>query len=141
MEYLLNNIFIRIIVSIFIGIPISALALVTGLHGLVLGYAGIVNIELWLILIGIITITGFIGLAGAWLRLFESTTSMTEPYRHKTRIMLFLGLISSSALSVWSILLDGLSLISFLLMSLAMGGLLFILATPKSSNKSVKQTV
>ncbi len=135
MEYILNNIFVRIIIGILVGLPITAAALIGGAHGLVLGYAGIVNAKIGLFLFGVLTITGFIGISGAWRRLLEPTNSMTEKYKNKTRSMLFYGLTTSTALSIWAVYSEGLTVISLPLVILTLGSILFIMATPKSSNR------
>ena len=137
MENILNNIFVRIIAGLIVGIPLSALVLVTGAHGLLIGYAGVINSEFWLILVGIITITGIIGIIGAWRRLIDSTYSMSVPYNNKTRTMLFFGVFTSVALTVWTIVIDGVSEIASLLIILSIGGVIFIIATPKSSNNTL----
>ena len=41
MENILNNVLVRIFIGITIGIPVSAISVVLGFHGLVLLYAGI----------------------------------------------------------------------------------------------------
>ena len=137
MEYIFNNIFVRIIAGILIGIPVSVVALVSGAHGLLLGYAGIITVEFWLVLVGIITITGFIGIIGAWRRLIDSTVSMSVKYNNKTRSMLFFGIFTSVALTIWSIVIDGVSEMTLLLIILCMAGVMFIIATPKSSNNTL----
>lgn len=128
---MLNNVYLRIIIGIFIGLPLTATSLIGGAHGLVLGYAGIVNAMFGLLLMGILTITGFIGIFGAWLRLLESTYSMSDRYRIKTRVMLYFGLVTSSILYILAIYTDGLSLLSMPFIAMTIGSVLFIIGTPK----------
>ncbi len=130
-EKTLNMLLVRIAVGIIIGIPLTVLAVVAGAHGLVLTYGGIVDGKYLLILFGIVTITGFMGISGAWLRLLKPSTVMSNKYRNVTRGMLFYGLASSVALSAWSIISEGMSVISLLLIVLSLGGTAFVHATPR----------
>jgi hypothetical protein len=139
MEYALNNIIVRIIVGITVGSSITAIALIGGAHGLVLGYAGIINAEFGLTLFGILTITGFIGICGAWCRLLKPTYSMSQRFITRIRYMLFFGLVTSAILSIWALYIEGLTVITMPLLALTLGCILFIMGTPKSSNKAFKR--
>ena len=131
MENTLNNIIVRFIVGIFIGLPFTATALFAGAHGLILGYAGIVNAEFGMAIIGILTGTGFIGIVGAWLRLIEPTHSMSSRYLRITRLMLYSGFITSASFTIWVVTIEGLTEISMPIIILTIGSILFITATPK----------
>jgi len=128
MERILNNLYARIIISLLVGIPLSAIALIGGAHGLVLGIAGIKDLHFGLALIGIVTI---IGIIGAWRRLLEPTDSMASSKQNNIRLMLILGLAASLSLTVWSVIVDGISIIAVSLLTLSTGGFVFVLATPK----------
>lgn len=131
MERILNNRIVRIIVGLVIGVPLTALAFVAGVHGLLIGYGGIVKGEPLWIIIGVITVVGFIGISGAWRRILKSSISMTGKERQVVRAMLFCGVASSLSLTVWSYFIEKTLVVPLILVVLALGGFVFILATPK----------
>lgn len=141
MENILNNIYVRIIMGVFIGIPFTSTALFAGAHGLILGYAGIVEEKFSMAILGILTITGFIGIIGAWLRIIEPTSSMSSRYLKITRLMLYSSFITSVSLTIWAFYLEGLTETSMPVIILIVGSILFIAATPKSSNNAFKRGV
>ena len=129
METLLNLRIFRIIIGTAIGIPFTAVSIILGLHGLFIGYGGIREGNILMMAIGIITITDFIGIGGAWLRLVSSTKEISKEEQKRIRIMLFNGLAASFALFVWALYSDiQTSLIAFVLLICVA---FFILATPK----------
>ena len=130
MEVILNNRIVRIIIGTAIGIPLTAISVVLGLHGLVLLYAGIKEMELVPFSMGLVTVTGFIGIYGAWKRIFKSSDEMTESERSKVRIMLGFGFLSSLGLALWA-LSSSEAEATIIMLLLAVGAIAFIYATPK----------
>ncbi len=130
MEKIFNNRIVRLIIGVAIGIPLTAISVVLGLHGLILLYAGIKEMELVPFSIGVVTITGFIGIYGAWERIFRSSEVMTECEKSRVRVMLAFGFISSFGLGLWALYSSEMeaTIIMFLL---AAGAVTFIYATPK----------
>lgn len=129
METLLNSRIFCIIIGTAIGIPFTAVSIILGLHGLVIGYGGIIEGDILLLAIGIITITGFIGISGAWLRLFSSTEEMSIEEQKRIRTMLLNGLVASLALFGWALYSD--IKVSLFALALLMCVAFFIQATPK----------
>ena len=93
-----------------------------------------------LLLAGILTLSGFVGICGAWWRVFASTDSMSCKSRNVVRAMLSLGACTSLVLAAWGVLLGGGVILVLPLVVLALGGVLLIQATPKCSNKSPQPT-
>ena len=130
MEKLLNNIIVRIVIGATVGLPLTAISIVLGFHGLVLFYAGVKELELIPFSLGLVTITGFIGIIGAWKRIFITSEVMTEKEKNTTRVMLIFGLLTSLALSIWAFRTsepEG----GIILLALSFGAGAFIYATPK----------
>lgn len=134
MEEFLNLKITRIAIGALIGIPVTAVSIVLGFHGLVLLYAGIKEFEIFSFSLGIVTITGFIGIIGAWKRIYSSSKNLSEKEKQSIRSMLIIGFLSSIALSYWA-LSSSEKEISLALFMLSFGALAFIYATPKNSNK------
>lgn len=130
MENFLNNRIIRIVIGTAVGIPLTTISIILGFHGLVLFYAGIKDAELLPFLIGVVTITGFIGIIGAWKRIFTSSEEMTEKEKNTTRVMLLFGSLTSLGLSAWAFKSSELEFAAILLL-LSLGAVAFIYATPK----------
>ena len=134
MEELLNKRIIRIVIGVTIGIPFTAISIPLGWHGMLLGFGGIASGNVLFISIGITTITGFVGIAGAWRRLLKSTEVISKEELNRIRIMLFCGLASSLALCIWAIIKA--NIVTILALSLLLlFSVFFIYATPKNSNK------
>lgn len=130
MEELLNKRITRIIIGVSLAIPFTAISIVLGWHGLLLGFGGIASGNILFILIGITTIIGFVGIAGAWRRLLKSSNLMSKEEQNKIRTMLFFGLASSLVLCVWSFFKA--DIITILILSLLLlFSVFFIYATPK----------
>lgn len=104
-----------------------------GLHGLVLFYAGAKEAELLPLSLGVVTITGFIGILGAWKRIYSSSEEMSEKEKSTTRIMLLFGCLSSFGLSAWAFNSSEPES-AIILLLLALGAVAFIYATPKNRN-------
>ena len=131
MEKLLNNRIVRIVIGTAIGVPVTAISIILGLHGLILLYAGIKEVEVLPFSLGVVTITGFVGIVGAWKRLFTSSEDMTEKQKTNTRTLLVFGLLSSLALSIWAMSSSEPEMAAILFM-LSFGAGVFIYATPKT---------
>jgi uncharacterized Tic20 family protein len=106
MEAFLNYRISRIVFGIAIALPLTAISIVAGLYGLVLGYGGIIGAGLYLLFIGMISITGFIGITVVWRRLKTSTENTSKTEKNKTRVRLFCGLVTSIALLMCSLYND-----------------------------------
>ena len=133
MENTLNNRIVRIILAVVVGIPVTAVVVVLGFNGLILGYGGIIEFKLLPFLLGVVTVTGVIGIIGAWKRIYTSTNEMSEKEKQTTRVMLVIGCFSSLALSIWAFSSAEPEIAIFLLV-LSFGAVVFIYATPKNSN-------
>lgn len=134
MEALLNKKATRIIIGLFIAIPFTGGAVMFGLYGILMGIGGIAEMNILLILLGLITILGLLGVSGAWRRLLKPTTEINIKENKKIRVMLFCGFASSFCLLVWSIYFKSFEAISFFVILLIIN-VFFIYATPKNSNK------
>lgn len=114
MEAFLNYRISRIVFDITIALPLTVFSIVAGLYGLAMGYGGILVIGhgvisrdgLSFLIIGIIAITGFIGITGVRRRLITSTDNTSKTEQNKTRVMLFYGLATSIALLMCSLYND-----------------------------------
>jgi len=137
MENLLNNKIVRIVFSIFIGIPVTAIILLASIYGLTFGLAGIPEGNLSMLSIGIINITGIIGAIGAWKRIYTTSIKMSEDEKNTTKAMLYSGVFSSLCLSVSAIYFSEIGA-AFIFILLAFGSATFIYATPKNSNKTLQ---
>ncbi len=73
MEAFLNYRISRVVFGIAIGLPLTAISIVTGLYGMLMGYGGIIGAGLNFLFIGVMSITTFIGITGVWRRLITST--------------------------------------------------------------------
>jgi len=140
MEQLLNNILVRIIVGITIGLPITPLALMYGIHGLLIGFQGLVEGDYLFLLIGVLAVTGLIGIIGAWWRLFRSTEKMKTKERKVVRIMLFCGVISCLGLAAWALFLDLTPKILLLFVLPALAGAVFVSSTPLRAASALQPT-
>ena len=140
MERLLNNIFVRIIVGITIGLPITPLALMYGIHGLVIGFQGLVEGNYLSLLIGALSVAVLIGIIGAWWRLFRSSDKMKMKERKAVRIMLFCGMISCLGLAAWALFLELTPKILLLFVLPALAGAVFVSSTPLRSTSALQPT-
>jgi hypothetical protein len=129
METFLNYRVSRLIIGTAIGIPATIISVILGFHGLILGYAGIKEADIYFLFMGIITITGFVGIIGAWCRLIISTHNTSNSVQNKIRTMLIYGLATSVALLIWSLFSDYKTLP--IPLTLILAGTFFIYATPK----------
>ncbi len=137
MEAFLNYRISRIVIGIAVGLPLTVISIVGGLYGLAIGYGGILAIGhgslsrdgLSFLFIGIISITGFIGITGVRRRLITSTENTSKTEQNKTRVMLFYGLATSIVLLMCSLYNDYNTLL--IPLTLILSCTLFIDATPK----------
>ncbi len=129
MEVFLNYRVSRLIIGAAIGIPATAISVILGFHGLILGYAGIKEADIYFLFMGVITITGFIGIIGAWWRLMVSTRNTSNSKQNIIRSLLLYGLATSVALFMWSLFSDYRTLP--IPLTLILAGTFFIYATPK----------
>jgi hypothetical protein len=137
MEAFLNYRISRIVIGIAVGLPLTAIVIILGLYGLVMGYGGILVLShgarietgLYFLFIGIISITGFVGITGVWRRLITSTEHTSKTEQNKTRVMLFYGLATSIALLMCSLYNDYNTLP--IPLTLILTCTLFIYATPR----------
>ena len=130
MEDLLNKKHIRIIIGIVIAAPFTAGAIIFGLYGIIMGIGGIAEQSPVLLLLGLITISGLIGVSGAWRRLLKTTNEINYKEQNKIRTMLFFGLASALALLAWSIYFKWPLAITICVLISTLN-VLFIYATPK----------
>lgn len=135
MEAILNNPKIRVVVGLVLGAPLTLIAIFLGCYGLILGYAGIVENKPFWFLAGLLTVSGFVGILGAWWRIIVSTRSITGSRLRTLRLMLFAGAGTSFALAVWALLIQSGVILVLLLFALTLIGTLFIRATPECTNK------
>jgi hypothetical protein len=136
-ERFLNKLLTRWLAGLIVGLPFTWLSLILGVHGIILGKGGIKEGGFDLIAPGIITIAGFIGIVGAWIRVIRPTYAMSESILHATRIMLYCGIAASVALFI--VVIIGSGFISSLPFALVIAlGILFIIATPKQP--SIRKT-
>ncbi len=134
-ERIFNLLGVRILIGAFIGLPITALALIGLAHGLVFLYSGVSDRTLWAIVLGVLSVVGTFGVIGAWLRITISSKSMSKTVNAITRFMLFCGLITSTVLGFWWLANNGIDFITVFFVVLTSGAVLFIYATPICSNK------
>jgi len=130
MQNIFNSLIFRFVIGVCIGIPFTGISLILGLHGLFIGYGGIVEGNMFFLAIGVITVTGFIGIAGAWARIFSSTEKMSTENRDVIRLMLYCGFISSMGLLGWALYADVRTSVVPILLLICSA--FFILATPKN---------
>jgi len=139
MEDLLNKKSTRIIIGLFIATPFTVAAIIFGLYGIILGIAGVAENNPILFLLSLISISGLVGVLGAWRRLVKTTTELSDKEQNKIRTMLFFGLASTVALCIWSVYLEFPKAIATFILILTLKAF-FIYGTPKNSNKQVKNS-
>ena len=130
MEEFLNKKNTRITIGVFIAAPFTAGALMFGLYGIMFGIGGITSKNPGAFLLGLITISGLVGVAGAWRRLLKPTNDTSNKEQNKIRTMLFYGLASSLALFVISIYFK-ITEATIILLFITIINVFFIYATPK----------
>lgn len=130
MENLLNKKSTRIIIGVFIATPFTLAAIMFGLYGIMMGISGVVEKSPILFLMGLISISGLIGVLGAWRRLIKPTTELIDKDQNKIRTMLFFGLASTLALFIWSVYFKSSDAIAIFMLILALNAF-FIYGTPK----------
>ncbi len=128
---------VRNIIGGLIGIPVTLISLFLGFHSLILGYGGLVKGKPLWFLVGVSSALGIIGLGGAWIRLSASSLHMPTKLLQHTRVMLYCGLLSSLMLSAMSVLYAYMEAL-LVTVPLLVIGIFFLIATPASSNKSLK---
>ena len=124
--------YIRIILAL-IGLVLSPVILFMAIHGLILGYAGIMDFSPLLIGMGGATVFGLIGFAGACYRLSRNLVSMSKKQKMVSRALLVSGIASGIYLII-GCLYSGMPLsITLLCVVVTVGGGVFLYATPKGS--------
>jgi len=130
MEDLLNKKSTRIIIGVFIATPFTVAAIIFGLYGIVVGIAGVAEKSLIWFLLCLISISGLIGVLGAWRRLVKTTKELSNKEQNKIRTMLFFGLASTVALFLWSVYFKSSEAIATFIIILTLNAF-FIYGTPK----------
>lgn len=121
---------IKVVLSVF-GVILTPIAIFIAAHGIILGYGGFQKFDLLLISMGIATILGVLGLGGAWFRLFKKLSSMSRNQIAVIRTLLFGGVVSGLYLVIGCIYSGMPVSITLLCLGLTIGGIYFVLATPK----------
>ena len=129
MEDLLNKKSTRIIIGLFIATPFTVAAIIFGLYGIIVGIAGIAE-KSPIFLLALISISGLVGVLGAWRRLVKTTMELSDKEQNKIRTMLFFGLASTVALCIWSVYLEFPKAIATFILMLTLNAF-FIYGTPK----------
>ena len=88
------------------------------------------DLELLPFLLGVVTITGFIGIIGAWGRLLISSNDMSVKSSKRIRLMLLSGLLTSLSFLVLAVYKSEPEGAVFML-ALTLGAAAFVYATPK----------
>lgn len=130
MEALLNKRNTRIIIGLFIAAPFTAGAIIFGFYGILFGIGGITGQNPQAFFLGLITISGLVGVSGAWRRLLKPTSERMNKEQNKIRVMLFFGLASSLALFASSIYFK-LTEAILLFIAIIILNIVFIYGTPK----------
>ncbi|CAG0988351.1 hypothetical protein MTYP_02143 [Methylophilaceae bacterium] len=92
---------VRIALAV-VGVLLTLVALIATPHGIILGYAGIVERDVLLIFIGLMTVFGVIAIFGAWYRLLVPHVEMGKAQARRIRFCLYCGVISSLGLAGWA---------------------------------------
>ena len=122
----------RITVGMVAGVPLSVLALASLPDGLALAIGGMQERNVALALLGPIIILSLVGIGGAWRRLTKTQATMTLRERRIVRLLLYCGIISSTYLTAWAFTVPEMrTLIALPLLALSVGGVIFVLATPR----------
>ena len=132
---------VRILFGVALGLPITALALIGGLYGCVIGLTGLLTGS-DKFLFAFITATTFLGLAGisgAWRRILRPSVEMTASEIKTIQALLWAGVLSSFCLAGgvahWS---EPFWLV-FAFVGLGLAGIVLVLATPRP-NPSLQPT-
>jgi hypothetical protein len=119
----------RVIVGAAFGVPLTALTLLGCFFGFVYGVEGLRRGDLLFLGLGAVTLLGVLGFAGAWTRILRTHQSMSRYQRITVRYLLSAGVVASLALAGLSFSIPSVYT-AFAFIVLALGGVLFILATP-----------
>jgi len=119
----------RVILGAAFGVPLTALTLLGCFFGFVYGVEGLRSGNPLLLGLGAITLLGVLGFAGAWTRILRTHQSMSRYQRITVRYLLLAGVVASLALAGLSFSIPSIYT-AFAFIALALGGVLFILATP-----------
>jgi len=120
---------IRLAVGVLLGLPLSVVAVFAVPHGLILGYAGLLEGEVLNLLAGISTILGLLAILAAWYRLIVPRSEMSQPKVRAVRAGLFCGVLCSVGLALWAASASWFLMAAALLL-LAATGAMFIRHTP-----------
>lgn len=93
---------VRLVVGLFVGLPLSVIAVFAIPHGLILGYAGLTDGGVYNLFAGLSTVFGTVAILGAWYRLIVPRAEMSLPTVRIVRAALYLGIVSSVGLAAWA---------------------------------------
>lgn len=120
---------VRMAVGLFVGLPLSVIAAFAIPHGLILGYAGLTDGDVYNLFAGFSTAFGAVAILGAWYRLIVPRAEMSLPAVRIVRAALFLGIISSVGLAAWAAWAAWFMAAGALVLLVAVG-VVFIMHTP-----------
>ena len=123
------------VMLMFFGLPVTAFILFLAVHGLVLGYGGIIKGQIVMILMGLLTVTGLIGVFGAWLRVLTLPKSLS--FIKVINLMLGVGIATCLVLCGW-MLWEGFGPFPLAPLLLAGVGVELFINTP-SPNKAINK--
>lgn len=120
---------VRVGLGVFIGVPITAAALIGAIYGAVFFVGGVRDREFWAVGLGLVATLGVLGIAGAWRRILKRHTAMPHRERVVVRGLLLSGIAASIVLGGWAVQADWVAAaLSFALLTI--GGVALVLATP-----------
>lgn len=120
---------VRVALGAFIGVPITAAALIGAIYGAVFLVGGVRDSEFWAIGLGLVATLGVLGIAGAWRRILKRHAAMPHRERVVVRGLLLSGIAASIVLGGWAVQADWVAAgLSFALLTI--GGVALVLATP-----------
>lgn len=121
----------RVLLGVFFGVPVTALAFIGAIFGAIYLYAGVREGHAWAVGLGLVAVLGLLGVVGAWWRVLKRVTAMVERERHVVRTLLASGVAASLFLGAWAVQADE-ALVAVPFALIAVGGIALVIATPSA---------
>lgn len=119
----------RVVLGVFLGVPVTALALIGSIYGAIYLYAGVREGDAWALGLGLVAVLGLLGIVGAWWRVLKRVAAMVKRERLVVRALLASGVAASLFLGAWAAQ-AGEAIVAVPFALIAVGGIALVIATP-----------